>query len=168
MSAPKQKPAPEPEHIYLQRLGAQAMALGEKIKEVASQSSDAEIWCTLGDLSYGHPVTPLLLEYRGLMWRIMHPPDPRGEPMYSRPGPYKLYIETKDIMQVFNKGERTAQRLMQMARKSLQKGPRAFVTVEEFCWLHNEPEERVQKRLHELFLEKWNKYKRDHPDEDLE
>jgi hypothetical protein len=165
---PKPEPAFEPEHVYQQRLSVQVIQVTEKIKEVFNQPSEKKIWCQIGDLHYGHQVTPLLLKQRGLMWQMMHPPDPRGERMFKRIGPYHVNMESKDIKGVFYKGIRTAQRLLNMARVALGKKPKAFITVEEFCYLHSLREETIQKKLHELFMEKWNKYKKDHPDEDLD
>jgi len=162
------EPALEPQHVYLQRLSAQMLQVSEQIKEVADQPSEEKVWCQIGDLSYGRPVTALLLQYRGLMWQMMHPPDPRGKPMYSRPAPYHVNMSSKDIKQVFYKGIRTAQRLLVMARVALGKKPKEFVLVEEFCFLHNLKEDTIQKKLHELFMERWNKYKRDHPDENFD
>jgi hypothetical protein len=146
----------------LKDIGEQMLLLSEKITEVASQPSEEEIWCKLGHLWYGHPVTPLLLEYKGLLWLGSHPPDPRGKKMYKRPAPYVVNMQAKDLVLVLDIGLRTAQRLLQMARVALNKKKNAYITVEEFCFLNDLKEETIQKKLAELYESQWNEIKNRH------
>ena len=134
--------------------------LAAKIPLVAEQTPTEEVWATVGDLRYGHPTTPLILRYRALMWFHINPPDPRGEKMASRPGPYTVYIRRTDMVDVLGYGERTIDRMLAAVRKATNKKPYDRITVELFCYLHKLPEDKIQQQLHELFLKKWNKIKR--------
>lgn len=150
---------PKPDQEYLNKINKEMIELAPRIAQVAAQPCDAEIWATIGDLRYGHPVTPLLLRYRALMWMALHPPDPRGEKMCSRPGPYTVYVRRADLIEVLVMGERTVDRMLAEVREAFHKKPYDRITVEQFCFEHNLPEEKIQQQLHELFLKRWNKHK---------
>jgi hypothetical protein len=152
---------PTTEPFSLEKIKAEMLIVSEKILEVANQPSTEEIWCQIGNMWYGHPVTPLKLRYSALEWLAKHPPDPRGEPMYSRPAPYKVRMETIDLMELYGVSERTAQRVLKMVREAIGRTGSTWVTVEEFCFHHKLDEDSIQKRLHENFLKRWNKIKRD-------
>lgn len=143
-------------------LSKEAKILSVEINRLEGQSSNEPIWCKVGDLEYGHQVTPLILRLRAINWILKHPPDPRGEPMYSRPAPYKIRLETQDLIDALDYSERTAQRLLQEARIALGRKKSAIITVEEFCILNELPEDKIQQKIHEKFIARWNKIKRKH------
>jgi hypothetical protein len=145
---------------YFEKINKEIAKLAAKIQLVEAQPCDEEIWATVGDLRYGHPVTPLILRYRALIWLVKHPPDPRGEPMYCRSGPYTVYVRRADIIEVLGYGERTIDRMLAEVREALYKKPYDKITVEQFCWLHELPEDKIQQQLHELFQKRWKKIKR--------
>ncbi|WP_205510090.1 hypothetical protein [Longitalea arenae] len=135
--------------------------VSKQLTEAAKEPfPEEDAWCTIGDIRYGHPTAPLLLRYRTLMWMAAHPPDPRGERMCSRPAPYKVRLETQDLMDLFKVSQRTAERVIKQIREARERTGLRWVTVEEFCTLHHLDEDYIQKRLHEFFLMRWNKIKR--------
>ena len=162
---PQEQP-PKIDPAYFQKIDAEMKELAEKIPVVAQQPSNEEIWCKTGDLWYGHPVTPLILRYRALIWLKLNPPDPRGEKMASRPGPYYVYVFVKQFAQAIDKSERTVERLLAEARIALGKGPRDKVTVEQLCWLNSYPEDEIQQNLHNIFMGRWNNHKKKHKRDD--
>ena len=157
---------PKVDPAYFQKIDEEMQMLAEKIPVVAKQPSNEEIWCVIGDIYYGHPVTPLILRYRALMWFKMNPPDPRGERFASRPAPYTVYVNRIDMVDAINKGIRTVDRMLAMTRVSLDIKPYQSITVEQFCFINNLPEDKIQKQLGELKIEQWNKYKKKRKDED--
>jgi hypothetical protein len=146
-----------------EEISERLMELSKKIPEVADQLSQDKIWCQIGHLKYGLPVTELLLEYKALMWLQMNPPDPRGEKMCSRPGPYVVRADSKDLAYVLNLSERSVQRAMQKTRewlKEMYPGKSIkWITVEQFCFFNGLPEDVIQKKLHQRFEERWNMIK---------
>lgn len=157
-------PVPEKDReSYRARIKEEMKKLEEKIKEVIEQNkqyNEEETWATIGQLRYGHPTTPLLLRYKALMWYHLNPPDPRGEPMFSRPGPYQVYIDRADLMELFDRSASTIDRVLATVRKAAFLKPYSKITVERFCFLNSLPEEKIQQQLHEIFLKRWNKHKR--------
>jgi hypothetical protein len=119
------------------------------------------VWCVIGNMRYGSPVTELILQQRAKLWFDMHPPDPRGTPMYKREDGYRVTIFTHDIERVLNVSERTAQRLLQQTREELKKKKGAYVTVEEFCFHHDLNESIIRKKLDEIYNYKNGKDKDD-------
>lgn len=93
---------PKEDRAYIDKINKEMLELGPKISLAAAQPANEEIWATVGDLRYGHPVTPLILRYRALMWMAMNPPDPRGEKMCSRPGPYTVYVRRADLVEHYS------------------------------------------------------------------
>ena len=150
---------PKIDPLYFQKIDAEMKELAEKIPIVAKEPSNEEIWCIIGHLWYGHPVTPLILRYKALMWLRMNPPDPRGERMASRPGPYTVYVFNKEFAQAIRKSERTVERLLAEARIALGKEPNDKITVEQICWLNDYDEDEIQQNLHDIFMGRWNKGK---------
>ncbi|WP_207514194.1 hypothetical protein [Longitalea luteola] len=135
--------------------------VSKQITEAAQQPfAEEDSWCKIGDIRYGHPTASLLLRYRTLMWTAAHPPDPRGEKFFCRPAPYKVRLETRDLMDLFDVSQRTAERVIKEIRDARERTGLRWVTVEEFCTLHNLDEDYIQKRIHEFFLKRWNKIKR--------
>ena len=59
---------PQTDWAYKDKLNKEMLELSPKITLAAEQTPTEEIWATVGDLRYGHPVTPLLLRYRALIW----------------------------------------------------------------------------------------------------
>jgi hypothetical protein len=94
------------------------------------------------------------------MWMAMNPPDPRGEKMYSRPGPYTVYVRRADLVEILNFGMSTIDRMLADVRESINIEPYGKITVEQFCFLHGLPEDEIQQKLHELFEKRWKKIKR--------
>lgn len=72
--------------------------------------------------------------------------DPRGEPFYSRPAPWKCVIKTNDIMYLLGICERYAQEKHKMLKDELGK---QYVTVREFCKSVKMDEEYVQALLND-------------------
>jgi hypothetical protein len=156
------QPVPHSEwEAYRDKISEMMKELDVEIQRVAKEPFDEKnIWARVGDLRYGHPTTPLLLRYKALMWFHMNPPDPRGEPMYSRPGPYKVYVDRAEFMELLERSARTIDRMLATIRKAAFIKQYEKITVEKFCFLNTLPEEKIQQQLHEIFLRKWNKYKK--------
>ena len=150
---------------YFEKIDAEMKELAEKIPVVAQQPSTEEIWCILGDLWYGHPVTKLILRYRALMWLKLNPPDPRGEKFASRPAPYTVYARRRDLPEVLNESLRTIDRMLALTRESLGYKPYSKITVELFCFINKLPEDEIQQKLGDLY-EKRRKHKMRGKDED--
>lgn len=157
---PPHHPQPKTDWAFRDKINQEMLELATKIPQVAAQTATEEVWAIVGDLHYGHPVTPLILQYRALMWLHMNPPDPRGEKMCSRPGPYTVYVRKADLVDVLGYGERTIDRMLAEVREGCYKKPYERITVEQFCFLHNLPEDKIQQQLHELFEKRWKKIKR--------
>lgn len=156
---PQEQPPPI-DPAFFQKIDAEMKELAEKIPVVAKQPSTEKIWCKIGSLWYGHPVTPLILRYKALMWLKENPPDPRGEKFAKRDGPYYVYVFVKEFAQAINKSERTVERLLAEARIAAVKGPREKITVEYLCYLNNFNEDEIQQNLHDIFMGRWNKHKK--------
>lgn len=156
---PPLQPQPPINWAYMNEINKEMIELASRIPVVAEQPNDEEIWATVGDLRYGHPVTPLILRYRALMWQAKNPPDPRGEKMYSRPAPYTVYVRRDDLIEILDYKERTIDRMLAEVREAFYKKPYDRITVEQFCFVHELPEDKIQQQLHEAFLRKWNKHK---------
>ena len=144
---------------YFEKLNKKIAKLAAKIQLVEAQPDREEIWCKVGDLRYGHPVTSLILRYRALIWKVNHPPDPRGEKMCCRPGPYTVYVRRDDLVEILPYGMSTIDRMLAEVRELAYIKPYGKITVEQFCFLHNLPEDKIQQKLHELFEKRWKKYK---------
>jgi hypothetical protein len=145
---------------YREKIAAMMKELAVEIEAVSKQPFDEKkIWATVGNIRYGHPTTPLILRYKALMWFHINPPDPRGEPMCSRPAPYIIYVNRADFIDLFGRSARTIDRMLAMVRKAAFIEPYEKITVERFCFLNTLPEEKIQQQLHELLLRRWNKYK---------
>jgi hypothetical protein len=160
---PRYEPPPKVDPAYFDKINEELLELAPKITLAAAQPATEEIWATVGDLQYGHPVTPLILRYRALMWMAMNPPDPRGEKMCSRAGPYTVYVRRDDMAEILPYGITTVDRMLAEVRKWAYIKPYGKVTVEQFCYLHHLPEDKIQQQLHELVLKRWKKIK--HKDE---
>ena len=164
---PKYKPPYKIDVRYIKQIHSFVVETNKKIVELEpqielarNQPSTEDIWCEFGDLKYGHPVTRLLLRYRALIWLATHPPDPRGEPMYCRPGPYTVYVRREDLAEILPFGERTIDRMLAEVREECFIKPYGRITVEQFCAVHNVPEDKIQQQLHELSQNRWKKYKK--------
>ena len=161
---PRVDPAYAAPPEYFEELNKEIAELAAKIQLVEKQPDPEniwrEIWCEVGDLRYGHPVTPLILRYRALIWMVKHPPDPRGEPMYCRPAPYTIYVCRTDLFDILPYGMRTIDRMLAEVREACYKKPYDKITVEQFCFLHELPEDKIQQKLHELFERRWRRNKR--------
>ena len=153
---------PEIDPVWLEKTNTEIKELLEQIPIVAKQPSTEKIWCKTKSFWYGHPVTPLILRCRALLWLLENPPDPRGEKFAKRDGPYYVYIFVKEFALAIRKSERTLERMLKMTREAAGKGPREKITVEYFCFLHGYPEDEIQQNLHEIFMGRWNKYKKKH------
>jgi hypothetical protein len=154
-----------PDPAWFQKIDAEMKELAEKIPVVARQPSTEKIWCKIGSLWYGHPVTPLILRYRALIWLKTNPPDPRGEKMAKRPAPYTVYARRRDLPEVINQSLRTVDRMMALTRESLGYKPYSKITVEQFCFINELPEDEIQQKLGDL-QERRRKHKTKSKDED--
>jgi hypothetical protein len=151
---------PEVDPAYTDKINKEMLELMPKLSLAATQPANEEIWATVGDLRYGHPLTPLLLRYRALIWMAKNPPDPRGEKMFSRPGPYTMYVRKTDLVDILGYGERTIDRMLAEVRTAIYQKPYGKITVEQFCFIHDLPEDKMQQQLHELVLKRLKKIKR--------
>lgn len=68
----------------------------EKIMKIENQLPKEEPEMIMG-LNLNHPVSELIIEYRALMFLAVNPPDPRGDPMFSRMPPYFIHVSTKEL-----------------------------------------------------------------------
>ena len=109
---PPLRPQPETHQAYIDKINKEMLELAPKIQLVAAQPHNEDIWAKVGDIWYGHPVTPLILRYRALMWMAMNPPDPRGKKMHSRPGPYTVYVRRADLVDILPYGMSTVDRMI--------------------------------------------------------
>jgi len=157
---------PKVDPAYFQKIDEEMKVLAEKIPVVAKQPSNKKIWCKIGDLWFGHPVTPLILRYRALIWLRENPPDPRGQKFASRPGPYVVYVCIDDMALAINRSTHTVDRMLHEVRKSIDVKPYKSITVEVFCRLCNLPEDEIQQKLNDIFMKRWNKHKKKRKDED--
>lgn len=147
-------------NAYRDKITKEMLELSPKILEVEGQPyNEEDIWATVGDMRYGHPTTALLLRYRALIWMHMHPPDPRGEPMCSRPGPYTVYVRRADMADILPYDIRTIDRMLAEVREKSDIRAYGKITVELFCFLHKLPEDKIQQQLHELTLNRRKKHK---------
>ena len=85
--------------------------------------------------------------------------DPRGEPMYKRPAPYRTFIYTDDLVKMKPIRPRTAQLYLQITRDALGKRRGDHVTVEEYCSQNNLPEDRIRKALDKIDADKLAEWK---------
>lgn len=157
---PTNHPQPEVDPAYFEKIKKEMLELLPRIREVAEQPTSEEIWATVGDLRFGHPVTPLMLRYRALKWMAKNPPDPRGEKMCSRPGPYTIYVRRKDLAEALPSSMRNLDRVLAKMREELGIKSHKKITVEQFCFLSGLPEDEIQQNLHAVFQKRWNKIKR--------
>lgn len=72
--------------------------------------------------------------------------DPRGEPMCSRPAPWRCIIKVNDIAYLLRICERYAQEKLRALKEELKK---KYVTVKEFCEAYMLDEEYVQRLLND-------------------
>lgn len=79
------------------------------------------------------------------VWRKQN----EGKLPYRKPAPI-IIVEIPDIMRMFGRSERTAQRHMAAIRKKLCKKPHEFVSVEEFIDATGLPEASVRRGLNFL------------------
>ena len=126
------------------------------LPEVANLPGGKEDFGKIGDIDYDHPLGPLMVKYRMLIYIFANPPDPRGDKMCSLPGPYTVRVVVKDMAEAISASERTVQRALQVMRAELGLKKNAWITVEEFCKAHFLPEDMIQKKLHDQFIERWN------------
>lgn len=85
--------------------------------------------------------------------------DPRGEPMYSRPAPWRCVIKVNDIRYLLRISDRYAQEKLRELKLELGK---THVTVKEFCKAYLFDEEYIQRLLNdgdarEMNTPKWQK-----------
>ncbi|HEY8895530.1 MAG TPA: hypothetical protein VIM79_11970 [Niastella sp.] len=154
-------PVPEEDRqAYRNRIAEEMEKVQQKIDEISTQPfKEKEIWATVGNIRYGHPTALLTLRHKALLWYSINPPDPRGERMCSRPGPYQVYVDRADLMELFDRSASTIDRILATVRKAAFIKPYEKITVERFCFLNSLNEDKIQQQLHEIFLKRWNKYK---------
>lgn len=152
---------PEVDPAYFEKIREEMKVVEEKIAVVRAQPNTEEIWCTLGDIKYGHPLAPLILRLRALIWFFKNPPDPRGEKMYSRVGPYTVFVRREDLLDIFpyELSMSTIDRMLAEVREKFDIKPYGRITVELFCYAHGLPEDKIQKKLDDLFKKRWKKHK---------
>jgi hypothetical protein len=79
--------------------------------------------------------------------------DPRGEPMYSRPAPWRCVIKVNDIAYLLRICDRYAQEKLRELKVDLGK---KYVTVKEFCEAYLFDEEYVQRLLNDGDAREYN------------
>jgi hypothetical protein len=163
---PKYHPAYRIDPLYLKQIHSYVIETNKKIVELEpkielarNQPCTEDIWCEIGDLKYGHPITKLLLRYRALIYLAQHPPDPRGELMACRIGPYTVYVFSEDLVGILPYGERTIDRMLADVREACFIKPYGRITVEQFCFVHELPEDKIQQQLHEFKQDRSKKHK---------
>jgi hypothetical protein len=155
-------PVPQSElPAYRKKIAAMMKEVAAEIEQVKDQPFDEkDIWATVGTIRYGHPVTPLILKYKALMWYHLKPPDPRGEPMCSRPAPYTIFVRRADLVDILPYEKSTIDRMLAEVREKFYIEPYKKITVELFCYAHNLPEDKIQQQLDDLFKKRFRKHKR--------
>jgi hypothetical protein len=138
----------------------------KQLPVAVTQPGGKEDFGKIGDINYDHPFGLLMLKYRALIYIFLNPPDPRGDKMCSRPGPYTVRVVVKDMAEAIEASERTVQRALQLMRENRGLKKNAWITVEEFCNEHNLPEDMIQKKLNARFMDRWNRNKDNNKDED--
>ena len=145
---------------YREKIKKEIEEVSEKLQEISKAPyNEEDTWATVGDLRYGHPATPLILRLRALTWMHNRPPDPRGEPMFSRPGPYTVYVRREDFADILSYDIRTIDRMLAYVREETGIKPYGKITVELFCELNHLPEDKIQQQLHNLVLKRLKKHK---------
>jgi hypothetical protein len=136
---------------YLEKIKKEMQEVSEKIQEISNNPyNEEDTWVTVGDLRYGHPATQLILRLRALTWMHDNPPDPRGERMYKRVGPYTIFVRREDFAEIIPCDVRTVDRMLAYVRAESGIKPYGKITVELFCHLHNLPEDKIQQQLYDL------------------
>jgi hypothetical protein len=79
--------------------------------------------------------------------------DPRGEPMCSRPAPWRCIIKANDIAYLMRICDRYAQEKLKDLKDELKK---KYVTVKEFCDAYLFDEEYVQRLLNDGDAREYN------------
>jgi len=79
--------------------------------------------------------------------------DPRGDPMYSRPAPWRCVIKADDIATLLRICDRYAQQKLRALKLELKKD---HVTVKEFCEAYLFDEEYVQRLLNDGDAREYN------------
>lgn len=144
---------------YKEKVKQEIEEVSKKLEEISKDPyNEEDTWATVGDLRYGHPGTPLILRLRALKWMHNRPPDPRGEPMFSRPGPYTVYVRREDFADILPFDIRTIDRMLAHVREESGIKPYGKITVELFCNLHNLNEGKIQQQLYDLALNRRKKH----------
>lgn len=145
---------------YREKIKKEMQEVSEKLQEISKDPyNEEDTWATVGDLSYGHPATQLVLRLRALTWMHNNPPDPRGERMCKRVGPYTVYVRREDFADILPYDIRTIDRMLAYVREETGIKPYGKITVELFCHLHKLNEDKIQEQLHELVLKRLKKHK---------
>jgi hypothetical protein len=84
------------------------------------------------------------------MWLKQNPPSPLGEKMAKRPAPYTIYARRRDLPEAVGQSLRTVDRMMALTRESLGYKPYSKITVEQFCFINNLPEDEIQQKLADI------------------
>jgi hypothetical protein len=79
---------------------------------------------------------------------------PRGFPMASRPGSFRCFIQTSDLVIMTGMSIRTAQRKIRELRNALGKGKGRTISVQEYCRLEKEDEEYILKWVNQIPMER--------------
>lgn len=145
----------------LEKINERIWEVCEMLPGMFAQPAEEEMW--LGHLNYGHPVTEYLIELRVLRYWAANPPDPRGDKMYCRKGPWVERAYAKDLSIALGIELRTVQRAMKMIHDKLQLKVRSWITVDEFISLNELPNgDVIHERLSELLVERWKRIKDKH------
>jgi hypothetical protein len=95
-------------------------------------------------------IDPTIMEIYKQRVKAWHEKYPLGEPYFKRSGPWRMFIEVEDIMVMYNKPLRWAQRLLANIRVVAGKSKNASISVKQFCELEELDEEHTREFLDEL------------------
>lgn len=118
-------------------------------KKAAKKKSDA-VWCVIGDIRYGSKESEAVLQERAA--EILAHPEAftwgmLAKRKYFHYFDYKVNIFSDDIAHACGCSKRTAQRLLQKARKLLQKPKNGMITIKEFCKLNKLDEKEIRMKI---------------------
>ncbi|HEX6430147.1 MAG TPA: hypothetical protein VF008_20775 [Niastella sp.] len=151
----------------LEKIQQRIRELWEIIPPLYALPAEEEMW--VGHLNFGHPVTEFVIELRVLWFLEKHPPDPRGEPMFCRYGPYVERAYAKDLAIALGIPLRTIQRAMKVVHEKLELKVRSWITVDEFINMIELPNRDViHERLSLLLQERWKQIEDKHKLDDDE
>ena len=99
---------------------------------------------------------PQLINYRVKQLLYRRSLDTRGEPMYKRPAPWRMMINTSDVARFLGIHKRTAQQKLKQLKEKFGRGRNGYITVKEFCEAYYLHEPTVQQILNDEDARRYN------------